>query len=55
MEQYIALIWNNNDIYDRHYCRSNGENKESFINRMHNCYKDNRYNVEIYVLGEQVD
>lgn len=53
MEQYVALIWDDN-AYENHYVRSEGESKETFIKRMHNCYPDSRYNVYIYVLGECV-
>lgn len=49
MKQGIALIWNKQDVYDRHWVRqSPGETLERFINRMKKCYSGNNWVIDFY-------
>lgn len=48
MKNYVALIANRRDIYDRYWVRStSNETLETFAKRMHKCYDFLTYNVDI--------
>ena len=49
MEQYIALIWNTSDVYNRHWIKQNSdETPEKFIQRVKNCYGNNQWVIYFY-------
>lgn len=49
MEQYIALIWNQFDIYNKHWVRqTSGETSERFIERIKKCYSNDQWVIDFY-------
>lgn len=49
MKQCIALIWNQFDVYNKHWVRQNSdETSEKFIQRVKNCYGDSQWVIEFY-------
>lgn len=49
MKQCIALIWDQFDVYNRHWARQNSdETSEKFIQRVKNCYGDSQWVIEFY-------
>lgn len=49
MEQCTALIWNQFDVYDRHWVRQNSnETSEQFIKRIKKCYSNDQWVIDFY-------
>lgn len=49
MKQYIALIWNQFDVYNKHWIKQNpDETSERFIERVKKCYCYDQWVIDFY-------